>query len=193
MDATCGRHGSVSEWDLAVELANRVADGGELPKLASPVLLDPGELLHADQTAEGWRFHRADVAYDAPHAVAIGGPLMFGLVAAGSAASRRRARRDAEALAAPQWRPLGTLRVLATHRRLLVWHDGAWASIWYHAIREFRPDLAAARLDLTFDDDPPYHLAGPWVPLLTVIVTTVLARDRGVTAVDAALRAPVNG
>jgi hypothetical protein len=31
----------------------------------------------------------------------------FGLVAATSAAARRRARRETEALAAPQWRPLG--------------------------------------------------------------------------------------
>jgi hypothetical protein len=193
MDATWSRPGSVSEWDLAVELANAVADGAELPILQSPVLLDSGEVLHGDVVAEGWRFHGADVAYAAPRAVAIGGPLMFGTVAAGSAAARRRARRHAEALAAPQWRPLGPLRILASDRRLLVWHEDAWASVWYQSIREFRPDLEAARLDLTFDDDPPYHLAGPWVPLLTVIVTTVLARDRGITAVREALHVPVNG
>lgn len=193
MDATWSRPGNGSEWDAAVGLANRVADGGELPSIPSPVLLDAGEVLHAGLTAEGWRFHGADVTYDAPHAVAIGGPLIFGLVAAGSAAARRRARREAEVLAAPQWRPLGKLRILATDRRLLVWNEGAWASVWYHAVREVRPDLAAARLDLTFDDDAPYCLAGPWVPLLTVIVTTVLAHDRGVTAVDEALRAGVTG
>ncbi len=193
MDATWSRPDSDSAWDAAVNLANHVAGGDGLPSIPSPVLLDAGELLHADLNAEGWRFHGADVTYDAPHAVAIGGPLMFGLVAAGSAAARRRARREAEGLAAPQWRPLGALRILATDRRLLVWHEGAWASVWYHAIREFRPDLEAARLDLTFDNDPPYCLAGWWVPLLTVIITTVLARDRGITAVDEALRAPVNG
>ena len=193
MDAAWSRPGSVSEWDLAVELANAVADGAELPILPSPVLLDPGEVLHGDVVAEGWRFHGADVAYAAPRAVAIGGPLMFGIVAAGSTAERRRARRHAEALAAPQWRSLGPLGILATDRRLLVLQQDAWASVWYRAIREFRPDLEAARLDLTFDDDPPYHLAGPWVPLLTVIVTTVLARDRGITAVGDALHVPVNG
>jgi hypothetical protein len=193
MDATWSRPGNGSEWSAAVGLANRVAADGELPSLPSPVLLDAGEVLHGDLTAEGWRFHGADVSYAAPYAVAIGGPLMFGLVAAGSAAARRRARQEAEALAAPQWRPLGELRILATDRRLLVWHDGAWASVWYHAIRELRPDLDGARLDMTFDDDPPYCLAGPWVPLLTVIITTVLARDRGITAVGEARRVPVNG
>ncbi len=46
---------------------------------------------------------------------------------------------------------------------------------------------------MTFDDDPPYCLAGPWVPYLTVIVTALLARDRGIAAADDALRVPVNG
>ncbi len=194
MDATWSRPGSGNEWDAAVDLANQVAAGGGLPSIPSPVLLDAGEVLHGDLAAEGSRFHEADVTYAAPRAVAIGGPLMFGLVAAGSAAARRRARRDAEALAAPQWRALGGLRILATNRRLLVLYDGAWAAVWYDAIREIRPYLEAARLEMTFDDDPPYCLAGPWVPYLTVIVTTILARERGIAAVDEATRVlPVSG
>jgi hypothetical protein len=176
------------QWNAAVGLATRVAAGHGLPSLASPVLLDAGEVLHADVPSEGWRYHAADVTYLAPRAVAIGGPLMFGLVAAGSAVARRRARREAEALAAPQWRPLGALRVLATNRRLLVSHDSAWASVWYDAIRELRPDLEAGRLDMTFENDPPYCLAGPWIPYLTVIITTVLAARRGVEPTTAAIR-----
>jgi hypothetical protein len=193
MHATWSRRGSGSEWDAAVALANQVAAGDGLPSIPSPVLLDTGEVLHGDLSADGWRYHGADITYEAPRAVVIGGPLVFGLVAAGSAAARRRARQEAEALAAPQWRPLGELPILATDRRLLVWHEGVWSSVWYHAIRDLRPDLEAARLDMTFDADPPYCLAGPWVPYLTVIVTTVLARDRGVTAVGNVLRVPVSG
>ncbi|HTN99817.1 MAG TPA: hypothetical protein VL068_04000, partial [Microthrixaceae bacterium] len=134
-----------------------------------------------------------ELTYESPRAIGIGGPLVFGIVAASSAAARRRVRREAEALAAPQWRPLGELRVLATDRRLLVWHEEAWASVWYDAIRELRPDLDAGRLDMTFDNDPPYCLAGPWVAYLTVVVTTVLAQGRGVDSVIDALRLPVNG
>ena len=63
--------------------------------------------------------------------------------------------------------------------------------VWYRVIREFRPDRATGRLDLTFESDPPYCLAGPWVPYLTVIVTTLLAGDRGVAAVEDALAAPL--
>lgn len=176
MDAAWSRSDSGGGWSAAVNLANRVAAGEDLPTIPSPVLLDAGEVLHADLPADGWRFHGADVTYVAPQAVAIGGPLMFGLVAAGSAVARRRARRDAEALAAPQWRPLGPLRILATDQRLLVWHDGTWASVWYHAILELRPDIEVGRLDMTFENDPPYSLAGPWVPYLAVVLTARLAR-----------------
>lgn len=187
MDATWSRSDTGSEWTAAVELAERIASGGALPTIPSPALLDAGEALHADLPAQGWRFHKAEVTYAAPRVVAIGGPLMFGLTVAGSAVARRRARHAAEALAAPQWRPLGGLRILVTDRRLLVWHKGAWASVWYGVIRELRPDMAVRRLDMTFESDPPYCLAGPWVPYLTVIVTTLLASDRGVGAVEDAL------
>jgi len=179
MEATWSGVDGGSEWDAAVALANRVAAGGELPTLASPVLLDAGELLHADVHAHGWRYCAADVTYTEPHAVGIGGPLMFGLVAAGSAVARRRARRDAEALAAPHWRPLGALRILATDRRLLVWHEGAWAPVWYHAISELHPALDVGRLDMTFETDPPYSLAGPWAPYLAVVLATCLATRHG--------------
>jgi hypothetical protein len=113
--------------------------------------------------------------------------MVFGLAALGGAAARRRAQRDAEARAVPQWRPLGMLRVLATNRRLLVWHDGVWASVWLNSILELHPMLDAGRLDLTFEVDPAYCLAGPWVPYLAVLVGAVLAELRGVGPVTSAI------
>lgn len=187
MDATWSRSVEDSEWAAAVELADCVTAGYDFPTIPSRVGLDVGEVLHAELPASGWRFHGADVTYTAPRVVAIGGPLMFGIVAAGSAVARRRARQNAEAMAAPQWRPLGELHLLVTNRRLLVWRNGTWASVWYSVVRELRPDLEARRLDMTFEDDPPYCLVGPWVPYLTVMLTTILAEDRSTEAVATAL------
>ena len=165
-------------WDAAIDLARWVISNGGRPTMPSPVVLDPGELLHADLWAHGWRYQAIDVVYQAPRVVAFGGPMVFGLAALGSAAARRRARLDAEARAMPQWRPLGVLRVLATNRRLLVWHDGAWASVWLNSILELHPMLDARRLDLTFEGDPAYCLTGSWVPYLAVVVGTVMAELR---------------
>lgn len=172
MEATWGRGGLGSEWQLAVELAKQVSCGNVLPVLSSPVLLDPGEILHADLSAFGWRFESMDVFYEEPRVVAFGGPLLMATTALAAAAARRRARAEAERLAAAQWRSLGRLRILATDRRLLVWYQGAWATVWYAGIREAHPDLPSARLTMHFDDDPPYALAGPWVPYLTVVMST---------------------
>ncbi|MCZ2107974.1 MAG: hypothetical protein LC118_00120, partial [Dehalococcoidia bacterium] len=121
MDAAWRRGDMDSGWAAALELTSHVAAGGGLPCIPSPALPASDEVVHADLPAQGWRYHGAEITYEAPRVVAIGGPLMFGLVAAGSAVARRRARQAAEALAAPQWRPLGDLRILATDRRLLVW------------------------------------------------------------------------
>jgi hypothetical protein len=189
MDATWGRRGFGSTWDVAVELAEQIADGSPLPVLTSTVLLDPGEILHADVGAFGWRFQAIDVFYEEPRILAFGGPVLFAAASIGAASARRRARAEAERLAAPQWRSLGELRVLATDRRLLVWFEGAWASVWYDGIREMHPDLEQHRVTMLFDDDPPYALAGPWVPYLTVVLTTCLAARRGTDAVAAALGA----
>lgn len=193
MDATWSRTDADNAWSAAVELAKSIGSGGELPSIPRPVLLDADEVLHADLPAQGWRFHAVDVTYATPRAMAIGGPVMFGLVAGASAVARRRARCEAEALAAPQWRSLGALRILVTGRRLLVWYEESWASVWLDAIRELRPDLDAGRLDVTFQNDPPYCLSGPWVPYLTIIVTTLLAQQRGVASVSTSLGVPVSG
>ena len=189
MEATWGRGGVDSGWDVAVELAEQIADGSPLPVLASTVLLDRGEILHADVGAFGWRFQAIDVVYEEPRILAFGGPVLFAAASIGAASARRRARAEAEQLAAPQWRSLGELRVLATDRRLLVWFEGAWASVWYDGIRELHPDLEQHRVTMLFDDDPPYALAGPWVPYLTVMLTACLAARRGTDAAAAALGA----
>jgi hypothetical protein len=189
MEATWGRGGIGSGWDVAVALAEGVADGAPLPVLPSTVLLDPDEILHADVGAFGWRFQAVDVFYEEPRVLAFGGPMLFAAASIGAASARRRARAEAERMAAPQWRALGELRVLATDRRLLVWFEGAWASVWYDGIRELHPDLVQCRVTMLFDDDPPYALAGPWVPYLAVILTACLAERRGVDAVADALGA----
>jgi hypothetical protein len=187
MDATWGREGSGNEWDAAVRLAGDLAAGCSLPVMPSPVLLEPGEVLHADLTAYGWRFHGVDVIYEEPRALGIGGPLFFAVTAAAAASARRRARAEAERLASPQWRTLGHLRILATDSRLLVLYQGAWASVWYAGIRQMHPAVHEQRLQLIFEDDPPYALAGPWVPYLTVVLTATLADQLGVDAVANAL------
>lgn len=188
MDATRGRPVSPdSSWDLAEQLAEEIAAGQRLPELVSPVILEAGEVLHATVDAGAWRFQGLDVQYVQRRGFAFGGLITFGVTAATTAAANRRARLEAEQIAAPQWRPLGQVPVMATSHRLLVFHGGAWASVWYEAIRQLRPALDDGRLELFFEDDPPYLLQGPAVPYLAVVLATALAVQVGTDAVASAL------
>jgi len=113
---------------------------------------------------------------------------MLGLTTAATAVGNRRARGEAERLAAPQWHPLGEMPILATNERLLVWHEYRWESVWLAGISHLLPSPAGQRLELLFDDidDPPYALWGPWVPYLTVLMSVLL--EINLTPTAAAVR-----
>lgn len=161
-------------WDAAVELYGSLQQGHALPQIPSPAILDPGEVAHACVSAWGWRFHGVDVSYTQHGLFAFGGLTMFGLTAAATAVGNRRARAEAERLAAPQWRSLGELPIVVTDQRLLVLHQSVWASVWLSGVRRMVPSLGERRLEMGFDDDPPYALCGPWVPYLTVMTSALL-------------------
>jgi len=177
---------SSSRFLSAEQLADDVAAGHPLPVLSSGVLLGPGEVLHAEGAADGWRFHAVDVVVERRRPIGAG-LITLGMSAALTSVGNRRAMLDAEQLAVPQWRPLGFMPMLATNQRLLVFHDGVWQSVWYSAIRQLLPRPADGQLELIFETDPPYLLVGEWVPYLTVAITTVLAHGHGVEAVAAML------
>lgn len=188
MAATGGRPAfPFSSWEAAERLAENIAAGGRLPALVSPLVLETGEALHATADTDAWRFQGVDVTYVHRHGFAFGGPITFGVAAVATTATNRRARAEAERMAAPQWRPLGQVPVMATSHRLLVFHEGSWASVWYEAIRQMRPVLAEGRLELFFEDDPPYLLRGPAVPYLAVVLATALAVQVGTEAVASTL------
>lgn len=179
--------GSDTRVPSAEELVEDVVAGEPLPILPSPTLLEAGEVLHAYGEVGGWRFHAVDVVLE--HRRLVGtGLLTFGVAVALNSIEGRQARDDAARFGAPQWRSLGAMPTLATSQRLLVLHEGVWASVWYSAIRQVVPRPDEGRLELLFEDDPPYLLAGDWVPYLTVVILTVLARGFGVDAVAAMLR-----
>lgn len=155
-------------WSLATSLR----DGCRLEPLSlDGVPLAGDEPAYAELDVTGWRWLGVDgVAYE-QRTLLLGGPVLMCATAVMSAVGNGRRRRDAERAAAPQWRPLGPLRVVVTPRRLLVWHGSAWWSVWLDAIASVHADPAVLRLDLAFDRDPPYRFEGPDVPVLAVVLS----------------------
>lgn len=169
--ATPLRH-EASDLDAARRLSDALANGGWLEPVAiNGVSLEPGEAAFADLHASGWRYFALDQFAYERRTLLLGGPLLMALTGVVSAIGNSRRRRDAERAAAPQWRPLGPLRVVVTSRRLLVWFEQSWWSVWYSAIADVRAHSEHWSLDLYFHADAPYRFVGPQVPSLTVILS----------------------
>lgn len=172
----------------AEELAADVGSGLPLPKLQAPIGLEHGEALHASSSLSAWRFSSADVVIEHRRLVGRSSLGSLALAAAANSIAARRAGAAARRIAAPQWRPLGVVQVLATNRRLLVLHESAWWSVWYSAITRVALDAEVGRLELCFESDPPYLIVGEWAPYVAVIIVAVLYESLGVEAVSDLLR-----
>ena len=146
----------------ARRLTQALADGvvpEPVPVLDAPLQVD--EHAFAVVTLDGWRYvGQPDCAYER-RAVLVGRPALLTACAVASALGNWRRRNAAQRAAAPQWRPLGVLRVVVTGERLLVWHECSWWSVWLSTITGMTIDAQTGALDLFFVDDPPYRLAGP--------------------------------
>ncbi len=144
-------------WTAAEQLADHVRTGASLVEIDSPVALEPGELAHAHLELQAWRY-----------------------LTLGSAQLDHRTTGMQGRLEEPRWHALGVLPIVATSHRLLVFRQAMWHSVWINSITELRPDLDAGRLELRFESDPPYLLAGPAVPYLAVVLATALVRSSAV-------------
>lgn len=163
-----------SAWSLAASLQG----GCWLEPLSlDGVPLMGDEHAYAELDLAGWRWLAFDGVEYEQHALLVGGPLLTCATGILSAVGNRRRRRAAELAAAAQWRPLGPLGVAVTERRLVVWHDGAWWSVWFDAITGIHSDAASLRLDVSFDRDPPYRFEGSDVPVLAVVLWWLSSRD----------------
>jgi hypothetical protein len=144
--------------------------------IAEAIPLALGERAYGNIQAIGWRYCGVDAVGYERRTVLAGGPFLMALKAIASAVGNHRRRAEAQRLAEPQWRSLGTLQIVVTSHRLLVWHQGAWSSVWLAAITNGRLDAAQATLDLFFEADPPYRLAGEGVTDLAVFLDAVLSQ-----------------
>lgn len=151
--------GADHEREAGQRLADALDNGGWLRPIAvADAPLKPGEEAYADLPAHGWRYCAIDVQYE-HRTVMFGGPFVFAATGLASLLANRRRRQEAERLAAPQWRPLGPLRVVVTSCRLLVLHQRVWYSVWYSAIDDVRTDWRSRSIDVTFAADPPYRIS----------------------------------
>lgn len=157
-------------WAAACRLRRDLLNNGRMPcQDPGSVRLMPGELLHADVFLQHDFWYGMDVSYR--HSVfAVGGPVLFtaGLVA--SAIGNGMKRRQAERMAASQWRPYGVNPTLLTDRRVLTFSSNRWFS-WPHSdIMEMQPELSENSLIMLCQGLDPLRLSGAWAPWFCVVL-----------------------
>jgi len=163
----------IDGWKAAEELESRLAAGGALLDLDSPIPLAPGEVLHAGvELACSW-YGPVDITYTQQRFLVLGSTPWLALSAAASALGNHRRRRAASALATPQWRPLGHTHVLLTSTRLLVRHGDEFVSL-PHASIDVLPDSADPdHLEIRFTDGTVLSLCGAWSRYLAIALGAV--------------------
>lgn len=157
--------------EQADHLAVALENGGWLePREIPGLALTGGEVAYADLHLTGWRYLGYDEYEYERRALVLGGPFFAAVTASISLIGNCRRRREAAELAAPQWRPLGPLRVVVTSQRLLVWHSAAWWSVWYAGLALISLGSEVVAVDLSFVDDIPFRFAGSQAHVLAVML-----------------------
>lgn len=146
----------------ASRLADHLMSAGEVvPRCSPSVRLDAGEAAFAELDVNVATMCGADVSYSQSSFVMFGGSGLFALTAGASALGNRRRRREAEQLAAVQWRGEGRARVVLSTQRALVFNGLEWYSWWYGGIRQLHPGLPQLAVDLVFEGRAPARLSAP--------------------------------
>ncbi|MEU7870394.1 hypothetical protein [Dactylosporangium sp. NPDC049140] len=102
------------------------------------------------------------------------GPLFAGTGRAAEAIRDASMHRRAEREAAAQWRSVGVVPCAITSRRLLI-RDGErqWQAYPLDTLVSLTPDVQTSALELAFENSASVRLRGPWVPWLTVVISTL--------------------
>lgn len=114
----------------------------------------------------GWRYYGLDDVMYERRTLLFGGPVVMSIAALASGLGNRRRRRDAERLAAPQWRPLGPVFVEVWSDRLVVSRGDNSGTVWLASVIEVGANSTHDIVDLYFEADAPYRFEGADAPHL---------------------------
>ncbi|MFI6482446.1 hypothetical protein ACIBH1_31250 [Nonomuraea sp. NPDC050663] len=156
-------------WHSACALRQGLLSGYPVPQLPPPpVRLFPGEVAfaHANLRHEVW--YGMDVEYQTS-TMAFGGPLMFTTGLLVSAAGNARRKRQAQAMAAAQWRYHGHNSTLLTNHRVLTFSGNRWVTWALDQVMEVWPSPREFTYVLVFNDADPLRLTGPAAPWFMVV------------------------
>ena len=166
-------------WRHAAELAAWLRDGGQPPTVATPLVLAPGEVVHATAPVEVAMYHGMDVEYGGGAFVGGASWKGFAATAAASAMYNSHQRRKAESQSMAQWRSYGVQWVTVTSTRFLFMVEGEMIAygLYDGTILAFEPNWQEFAATLHVNGGSPIGMRGPGVPYLSVLLSSFLFRQ----------------
>lgn len=169
-------------WSAARTLTAGLAAGHQPPsREVWGIVLEPGESVRLDITAEYARFYGVDGSYVHSSGFFWGSPA-FVLAGVGVTALANTARRrSAEAASRQQWRDVQHTQMFLTERRIICQANGRWLSFYYSHVSACYPEPENNSLVLEFHSAEPLLIGGAQAPLAIAYTVWALYGERGLT------------
>ncbi|MFD4681366.1 hypothetical protein [Streptomyces sp. NPDC058461] len=158
------------------DLVGRLGAGEVLAAVEPSVVLRGGESQFTDIVVGCHAYYGTSVEYSSGYAVQ-GGPLftVFGIVT--GEMHNARTRREAEKMAALQWRWEGDVRVVLTDQRLIGFFGTGAEEYPMQRLVAVTPSPDGRAVSLSFDRLTPLLFSGDWAPWLCVLVSALAHRS----------------
>ncbi|MFY1583458.1 hypothetical protein ACN267_03025 [Micromonospora sp. WMMD734] len=156
-------------------LIDHLRTGGQLIPIAPPLVTRDDEVAYTDIVVTTFAYYGAEVSWASGYAVQ-GGPLftVFGILR--GELNNSRARREAERMAAAQWRAEGDIRVVLTNQRLVLFFGSGVEVYWLEHLVSVTPAPDGLSVVLAFTGGVPLAFAGPWAPWLCIMTSKLVHR-----------------
>ncbi|SFT70426.1 hypothetical protein SAMN04487904_10657 [Actinopolyspora lacussalsi subsp. righensis] len=158
-------------WEAARSLWRTLHSGTEPPPVSLPGLVLPGERCWGAAPILYARWCAADVDVRYGGFAAVGSPAFVLGASLANSAKNARLRKQAERMAAAQWRWFQNTTAIVTDRGVRCRADGRLLPFDYSTVTGCWPELHNQTLTLEFDRTSPLLLGGPWAVWTSVAVT----------------------
>jgi len=146
------------------------------------IVLEPGEQVHLQITADYARFYGVNAAYVHTSGFFWGSPAFVLAGVGATMLGNRSRRRAAETASRRQWREVQRSPMFLTDRRIICQVSGQWLSFYYSAATACYPEPDNNSLVMEFHGIEPLLIGGSDAPLACVYVVWALHGAHGLAS-----------
>ncbi|MFE5512118.1 hypothetical protein ACFQ9J_16120 [Streptomyces sp. NPDC056529] len=162
--------------DAVRELVGRLTTGEVLSPVEPTIVARQGEYQYTDIVVGCHAFYGTAVEYTSGYA-AQGGPLFLAFKIVTGEMHNAKVRRQAEQMAALQWRWEGEIRLVLTNQRLIGFFGTGGEVYEMERLLSITPSPDGRVVNFAFAGGPPLLFSGAWAPWLCVVASALARRS----------------